>query len=249
MWPHGLQHARPSSMVSLSVLKLMSIESVMPSNYFILWHFLFFLLSIFPSIKVFSIELALIIRRPKYWSFGFSISPSNEYSVLISFKINWFDLFAVQGTLKSLLRHHSLKASVLWCSVFSMVQLSHPQLTTGKTMALTVWTFVGKVMPLLLTLLSRLVVAFLPRSKWLLLSWLQLPSAVILEPKKIKSVTISIVFPSICHDVIGPNATILVFWSLKLSFKPNFSFFSFTLIKRPFSSSSLSVNNITLFLK
>ena len=168
----------------------MSIESVMPSNHLILCHLLFLLPSIFPSIRVFSNETALLIRGPKYWSFSFS--SSNEYSGLISFRIDWFDLLAVQGTLKSL-QYHSSKASVLRCSAFFIVQLSHPYTTTGKTIALTSCTFVGKVMPLLFNMLSRLVIAFLPRSKHLLISWLQSPSAVILKSKKIKSLTVSVV--------------------------------------------------------
>ena len=138
----------------------------------------------------------------KYWNFSFSISPSNEYSRLFSFKIDWFDLLAVQGTLKSLLHHHSSKASILWCSAFFMVQLSHPYMTTGKAIALIRRTFVSKVMSLLFNMLSRLVIAFLPKSKHLLISWLQSPSAVILEPEKIKSVTVSTVSPSICHEVM-----------------------------------------------
>ena len=142
-----------------------------------------------------------------------SIRLSNESSGLISFRINWFDLLAVQGTLKSLLQHHSSKASIPWCLVLFMIQLSHPYMTTGKTMVLTRWTFVGKVMSLLFNRLSRLVIAFLPRSKRLLISWLQSPSTVILEPKKIKSITVSIVSPSICHEVMGPDAMILVFLS------------------------------------
>ena len=154
-----------------------------------------FLPSIFLSIRVFSKESVLHIRWPKYWSF--SLSPSNESSGLISFWIDWFDLFAVQGTLKSLLQHHSPKASILWCSAFFTVQLSHPYMTTGKTIALTKWTFVGKVMSLLFNMLSRFVIAFLPRSKCLLISWLQSPSTVILEPPKIKSDTVSTVSPSI----------------------------------------------------
>ena len=163
----------------------MSIESVIPSNHLILCCPLFLLPSIFPSIRVFSNELALRIRWPKYWSFSFSISPSNEYSGLISFRMDWLDFLAVQGTLKSLLQHHSSKASILWCSAFFPVQLSHPYMTTGKTIALTRRTFVGKVMSLSFNMLSRLVIAFLSRSKHLLISWLQSPSAVILEPKKI----------------------------------------------------------------
>ena len=148
----------------------------------------------------------------KYWSFSFSISPSNEYSGLISLRIDWLDLLALQGTLKSLLQHHSLKASILQCSAFLIVQLSHLYMTIGKTIALTRWTFVGEVMPLLLNMLSRLITAFLPRSKQLLISWLQSPSAVIFGgPPKIKSVTISIVSPSICHEEMRRNAMTLGF--------------------------------------
>ena len=171
----------------------MSIESVIPSNHLILCHPLLFLPSIFPSIRVFSNESVLCIRWPKYWSFSFSISPSNEHSGLISFRIDWFELLAVQGTLKNLLQHHSSKASILQLSAFFIVQISHPYMTTGKTIALTRWTFVDKVMSLLFNMLSRLVTAFFPRSKRLLISWLQSPSAVILEPKKIQPVTVSIV--------------------------------------------------------
>ena len=156
----------------------------MPYNHLILYSPLLLLLSIFPNIKVFPNESVLCIRWPKYCSFSFSISPSNEYSGLISFRMNLLDLFAVQGTLKSLLQHHSSKESILWCSAFFIVQLSHPYMTTGKTIALTRRTFVGKVMSLLFNMLSRLVITFLPRSKHLLISWLQSPSAVILEPKK-----------------------------------------------------------------
>ena len=165
---------------SWSLLRLTSIESVMPSNHLILCCFLLLLPSILPSIRVFSNESVLHIRWPKYWSFSFSISPSDEYSGLISFRMDWLDLFAVQGTLKSLLQHHRSKASILLCSAFFIVQLSHPYMTTGKTKALTRWTFLGKVMSLLFNMLSRLVIDFLPRSKRLLISWLQLPSAVIL---------------------------------------------------------------------
>ena len=160
------------------------IESVMPSSHVILCRPLLLLPSIFPSTRIFSNESALCIRWPKYWSFSFNISPSNEHPGLISFRMDWLDLLAAQGTLKSLLQHHSSKASILQCSAFFIVQLSHPYMTIGKTIALTIWTFVGKVMSLLLNLLSRLVITFLPRSKRLLISWLQLPSAVILEPKK-----------------------------------------------------------------
>ena len=158
----------------------------MPSNHLILCHPLLLLPSIFPSIRVFSNESARPIRWPKYWSFSFYISPSNEYSGLISLRMDWLDLLAVQGTLKSLLKHHSSIASILQCSAFFTVQLSHPYMTNGKTMALTRQTFVGKVMSLLFNMLSRLVVTFLPRSKRLLISWLQAPSAVILEDPKIK---------------------------------------------------------------
>ena len=196
---------------SWSLLKLMSIESGMPSNPLILCHPFLLLPSIFPSIRVIFSDSVLHIRWPKYCIFSFSISPSNEYSRLISFMIDWLDLLVVQGTLKSLLQPHSSKASNLWCSAFFIVQLSHAYMTTGKTIALNRWRFIGKVMPLLFNMLSRLVIAFLPRSKCLLISWLQSPSAVILEPKKIMSVTISIVSPSICHEVMGPDAMILVF--------------------------------------
>ena len=140
---------------------------------------------------------------PKYWHFSFSISPSNQHPELISFRMDWLDLLAVQGTLKSLIQHHSSKASILWCSAFFRVHLSHPYMTTGKTIALTRWTFVDKVMSLLFNMLSRLLIAFLPRSKRLLISWLQSPCAVILEPPKIKSLTVSTVSPSICHEVMG----------------------------------------------
>ena len=193
---------------SQSLLKFMSIESVMPSNHLILCHPLLLLPSIFRSIRVFSNESVLRIRWPKYWSF--SIRPSNEYSGLISFRMDWLDLLAVQGTLKSLLRHHTSKASILWRSAFFIVQLSYPYMTTGKTIALTRY-LVGIVMSLLFNMLSRLVITFLPRSKRLLISWLQSPSAVILEPPKINSATVSTVSPSICHEVMGPNAMIFVF--------------------------------------
>ena len=177
----------------------------MPSNHLILCHHLLLSPSIFPSIRIFSKESALRIRWPNYWSFGFSIGPSNEYSGLISYRIDWLDLLAVQGTLKSLFQHHSSKASILWCSAFFIVQLSHPYITTGKTIALTSWTFVFKVTSLLFTLLSRLVIAFLPRSKSLLISWLQSPSAVILEPKRIVSHCFPIYLPwsdgTRCHDL------------------------------------------------
>ena len=174
--PHEQQHARLSITSSWSLLKLVSIESVMPSNHLILCQPLLFLPPIPPSIRVFSNESALRIKWPKHWSFSFSISPSNEHPGLISFRMDWLDLLAVQGTLKSLLQNHSSKASILWLSAFFTVQLSHPYMTTGKTIALTRWTFDGKVMSLLFNKLSRLVITFLPRSKHLLISWLQSPS-------------------------------------------------------------------------
>src|SRR5574341_187912 len=183
----------------------------MPSSHFILCHPLFLLPPIPPSIRVFSNESTLGMRWPKYWIFSFSIIPSKEHPGLISFRMDWLDLLAVQGTLKSLLQHHSSKASVLWCSTFFIVQLAHPYMITGKTIALTRRTFVGKVMSLLWNMLSRLVITFLPRSKRLLISWLQSPSTVILEPRKIKSDTISTVSPSISHEVVGPDAMIFVF--------------------------------------
>ena len=189
---------------SQSLLKLMSIELVMPSNHLILCRPLLLPPSVFPSIRVFSSESALPIRWPKYWSFSFSISPSNEYSGLISFRMDWLDLLAVQRTLKHLLQHQSSKPSILQRSAFFIVQLSHPYMTTGKTIALTRWTFIGKVMSLLFNMLSGFVIAFLPGSKHLLISWLQSPSAVILEPQEIKSVTVSIVSPSVCHEVMVP---------------------------------------------
>ena len=180
------------------------------------------------------------MRWPKYWSFSFNISLSNEHPGLISFRMDWLDLLAVQGMLKSLFQHHSSKASILWHSAFFTMQLSHPYMTTGKTIALARWTFVVKVMSLLFNMLSRLVITFLPRSKhfFFFISWLQSPSTVILEPPKIKSDTVSTVSPSICHEVMGPDAMIFIFWML--SFKPTFSLSSFTFIKRLFSSSSLS---------
>ena len=169
---------------SRSLLKLMSIASVIPSYHLILCHPLLLLPSILPSIRVFSDESALRIRWPKYWSFSFSIIPSNEYSGLISFRVDWLDLLAIQGTLKCLFQHRSSKASIFRCSTFFLVQLSHPYMTTGKTIALTRWTFVDKVMSPPFNLLSRSVIAFLSRRKCLLISWLQSPSAVILEPPK-----------------------------------------------------------------
>ena len=203
--PHGLQHTRLpcpsttpracSNSCPLSWWCHLTISSCQP---------LLVLPSIFPSTKGFFNESVLCIRWPKYWSFSFSISPSNEYSGLASFRTDWLDLLAVQGTLKSLPQHHSSKASILWHLPFFMVQLSHLYMTTGKTIALTRQTFVGKGMSLVFNMLSRLVIAFPPRSKYLLISWLQSPSAVIWEPKKIKSVTVSIVSTSTCHEVMGP---------------------------------------------
>ena len=201
MTPRIIAHQASLSITnSQSLPKLMSIESGMPFNHLILCCPLLLLPSIFPSIRVFSNESVLHIRWPKYCSFSFNISPSNEHSGLISFRMDWLDLLAVQGTLKSLLQHHSSKASILWCSAFFIVQLSHPYMTTGKTMALKRWSFVGKVMSLLFNMLSRFVIAILPRSKHLLISWLQSPSAVILEPRKIKSTTVYIVSPPICLE-------------------------------------------------
>ena len=197
-----------SFIISWSLLKLMLIELVMPSNNLILCCPFLLLLSIFSSIRVFSKESALCIRWPKYW-FSFSISPSSEYSGLISFRIDWLDLLAVQGTLNSLFQNHLSKASIVWHSASFMVWHSHPYMTTGKTIALIIWMFVGKVMSLLFNMLFRLVIAFHPRIKHLLILWLQSTSAMILEPKKIKSVTVSIVSPSICHEVMGPDAILL----------------------------------------
>ena len=180
----------------------------MPSSHLILCCPLLLPPSILPSIRVFSNESALHIRWPKFWSFSFNISPSNEHPGLISFRMDWLDLFAVQRTLKSLFQHHSSKASILRCSAFFIVQLSHPYMTTGKTIALTRWTFVDKVMSLLFNMLTRLVITFLPRSNRLLISRLQSPSAVILEPRKIKSAAVSTVSPSICHEVMGPDVVL-----------------------------------------
>ena len=191
----------------------MSIESVMPSNHLILCHPLLLLPSILPSIRVFSNESILCNRWPKYWSFTFYICVSNEYSGLNSFGMDWLDLLAVQGTLKSLLQHHSSKAPMFLCSAFFIVQLSHPYMATRKTIALTRQTFVSQVMSLIFNMLSRLVIVFLPRSKRLLISWLQSPSAVILEPKKIKSVVVSTGYilyqftfpPTVYEDSFSPH--------------------------------------------
>ena len=181
----------------------------MPSNHLILCCPHLLPPSIFSSIRVFPNESALHISWPKDWSFSVNLSPSNEHPGLVSFSMDWLHLLAGQETLKSLLQHHGSKALILWCSAFFIVQVSHPYITTGKTIALTRWTFVGKVM--LFNMLSRLVITFLPRSKHLFILWLQSPSAVILEPKTIKSTTVSTVSPSICHEVMGPDAIILVF--------------------------------------
>ena len=196
---------------SRSSPKLMSIESVMPSSHLILYRPLLLLPPIPPSIRVFSNESTLSMRWPKYWSFSFSIIPSKEIPGLISFRMDWLDLLAVHGALKSLLQYHSSKASILQRSAFFTVQLSHPYMTTRKTITLTRRTFVGKVMSLLFNMLSRLVITFLPRRKCLLISWLQSPSAVILEPPKMKSDTVSTVSPSISHEVMGLDAMIFVF--------------------------------------
>ena len=183
----------------------------MPSSHLILCRPLLLLPPIAPSIRVFSNESTLRMRWPKYWTFSFSIIPSSEHPGQISFRMDWLDLLTVQGTLKSLLQHHSSEASIFQCSAFFTVQLSHPYMTTGKTIALTRRTFAGKVMSLLFNMLSRLVITFLSRSKRLLISWLQSPSAVILEPTKIKSDTVSTVSLSISREVMGPDAMILVF--------------------------------------
>ena len=204
----------------------------MPSSHLILCRPLLLLPPIPPSIRVFSNESTLHMRWPKYWSFSFSISSSNEHPGLISLRMDCLDLLAVQGTLKSLLQYHSSKASILWHLAFFTVQLSHPYMTTRETIALTRQTFVGKVMSLLFNMLSRLVITFLPRSKYLLISRLQSPSAVILEPKNIKSATVS---PSISHGVMGPVAMILVFWKLSL-------------LQFPSRDGSLSLALLSLFL-
>ena len=203
---------------SWSLRKLMSIESVRPSNHLILCRPLLPLPSIFPSIRVFPNESPLCIRWPKYWSFSFNINPSNEHPGLISFRMDWMDLLAVQGTLKSPFQQNSSKASILWCSAFFIVQLSHSHMTTGKTIALARWTFVGKVTSLLFNTLYRLVMAFLPRSKHLLILWLLSPSTVILKPMK-KSVIVS---QFICHEVIfffkfgDPKSLLMVTAAMKL---------------------------------
>ena len=208
------RQASLSTTNSQSLLKLMFIVSVMQSNHLILCRLLLSTFNLSQHQGLFQ-WISSHIRWPKYWHFGLSICPSNEYSGLIFFRMDWLGLLAVQETLKSLLQHHSLKASILWLSAFFIVQLSYPYMTTGKTIALTRWTSVGKVMSLLFNMLSRFVITFLPRSKHLLISWLQSPSTVILEPKKVKSPTVSIVSPSICHEMMGPDAMILVSWDLR----------------------------------
>ena len=213
---HELQHAKlpcPSPSPELAQTHFQWVG--VPSNRLVFCHPLLFLPSIFPSIRVFSNESVFCIRWPKYWSFSFSISPSNEYSGLISFRIDWFDFLAVQGTLKSLLQPHSSKASVLQHLAFFMVQLSHPYMTAGKAIVLTRWTFVGKVMSLLLNMLSRLVISFFPKSKHLLISWLQSLSEVVLEPKKIKFVSVFIVSPSIFLGVMGLGAMIYSYLNIE----------------------------------
>ena len=206
----AVHQASLSFTLSWNYHKCISIESVMPSNHLILCLLLLLLPSVFPSIRVFSNASGLHIRWPKYSSFSFSISPSNEHPGLISFRMDWLDLLAVQGTLKSLLQHHSSKASI-----FALSFLYSPTLTsihtTGKTISLTNQTFVDKVMSLLFNMLPRFVIAFLPRSERLLISWLQSSSAVTLEPKKIKSVTVCIISPSLCHGVMGADTMILLF--------------------------------------
>ena len=195
----------------------------MTSNHVICFCPFLLLPSIFPSIRVFSNESTLLICWPKYWSFSFSTSLSNEYSGLISFRIHWLDILAVQVSLKSLLQHHSLRTSIFWLSAFLIIQLSHLYMTIGKTIALTIWTLVAKVMSLLFNMLSRFLTTFLPRSKHLLISWLQSSFSAILEPKKIKSLTLSIFYPSICHDLVAqkvkPLSTMQETWLQSLGWK------------------------------
>ena len=236
LWPHGC--SMPGFPAHHQLLELAQThvhqvgDAIQPSCP---CHLLLLLPSIFPSITVFSNESVLCITWPKYWSFSFSIIASKELPGLIFFRMDCLDRLAAQGTLKSLLQHHSSKVLVLRCSAFFIVQLSHPYMNTRKTIALNKRTCVGRVMSMVFNMLSRLDIAFLPRSKRLLISWLQSPSAVILEPKKIKSLPFSIVSPFICHEVMGPDAMIFVFWML--SFKPTLSLSSFTFIKKLFSSS------------
>ena len=192
----------------------MSIALVVPSNHLILWAPPLFLPSVFPNIRDFSSESAICIKWQKYWSFSFGISPSEEYSEFISLKAYCFDFFSVQRALRSLLQHHNLKTSILWLSAFLMVQFSQPYVTTTKTVALIIQIFVGRVMSLLFNTLSKFVIIFLPRSSCLLVSWLQSLSAVILEPKKRRSVITSTFSPSTCHEIMGPDAMILVFLNI-----------------------------------
>ena len=198
------------SFISQSLLKFISIELLMSSNHLILCRPLLLLPSIFPASGSFPMSLLFTYQIAKYWSFSFSISPSSKYSGLISFRIDWFDLLAVQGILRSLLQHHSVKASIIWCSAYFMVQLSHAYMTTGKSTALTICTFVGKMISLLFNSLSRFVIVFLLRSKCLIILWLHSLSTVVLELKNIKSATVSTFSPSIWHEVMGPDAMILV---------------------------------------
>ena len=238
LWPHGLQHARlpcSSSTPGVCSNSCPSSQWCHPTIFSSVIPFSSCLQS-FPA-SVFSSESVLPIRWPTYCSLSFSISPSNAYSGLISFRMDWFDLLAVQVMLKHFLQHHSSKASVFWCSAFFMIQLSHLYMSTGKTIALSTWTFVGKVTSLLFNMLCRLVMSFLPRSKCLLISWLQSPSAVILEPppqKKINNLSLFHYFLIYFPWSDGPDAILLVFWML--SFKPTFSLSSFTFIKRLFCS-------------
>ena len=197
----------------------------MQASHLILCCILHLLPPILPSIRVFFNESTLHIRWPKYWSFSFSISPSNEHPGLISFRMGWLDRLVIQGTLKSLLQHHSSKASILQCSAFFTVHLSHPYMTTGKIIALTRQTFVDKVMYLLSTMLSRLLITFFPRSNRLLISWLQSPPTVVLEPRKIKSDTVSTVSPFTCNEVMGPDAMLLVFWISLLWVNPKIIYY------------------------
>jgi len=206
LWPHEPQHVRPPCPSPAHRVHPNPCPLSQWSNHLILCCPLLFLPSIFPSISIFSNESAFRIRWPKYWSISFNISSSNEHPGLVSFRMDWLDLLAVQGTLKSLLQHHSSKTSILQHSAFFTVQLSHPYMTTGKPIVLTRQTFVDKVMSLLFNMLSKLVIAFLRRNKPLLISWLQSPSAVILELPKIKSITVSTVSPSISHEVMGPDS-------------------------------------------
>ena len=233
-----MDHSKPASLhliTSWSLPKFMFIALVMPSSHLILWCHPLLLPTIFPSVRNFSNELDARIRWTEYWTLSFSISPSNEYSGLICFKIDWFHLLAVQGTFSSLLQHHSLKASILWCSALFMVQVSQWHMNTGKTIALTIQTFVSRGMSLLYNILYRFVTAFLPRSNYPLNSWLQSPSTVILEPNKSKSITTS-TFSFYMPRSNGTGCHDFSWFFFTFSFKPCFSLFSLTLIKRLFSS-------------